>query len=69
MLKFSINRGKQLDFMGGLGREAELYMLERLDHLDNHVPEDLITFRRNLILSQDGDDSSDSSDSSDLEHE
>ena len=66
MLKFTMNHGKQLDFTVGLGREAELHVLERLDHLDSCVPEDLMTFRRNLIASLDGDDSSISSDESDL---
>jgi len=64
MLKFSINRGKQLDFTAGLGRRAELQALERLDHLDSCIPEDLTTFCRSLISSQDGDNSSISSDRS-----
>lgn len=62
MLKFSIKHGKQLDFTAGLGRKAELDMLERLDYLESHVPEDLTTFRHNLISSLNGDNPSDESD-------
>jgi len=68
MLKFSINHDNQLTFTAGLGREAELHALERLDHLDSHVPEDLITFRRSLISSL-VDDPSILSDESDLDYE
>jgi len=69
MLKFSINHGKQLDFTAGLGRHAELVELERLDHLDSCVPEDLATFRCLLISSLGDDDSTISSDESNLDYE
>jgi hypothetical protein len=69
MLKFTINGGNQLNFTAGLGWEAELYKLEGLDYLDSHVPEDLATFRHNLISSLDSDDFSILSDKSDLEIE
>ena len=69
MLKFSINHGKQLDFTAGLGWHAELQVLERLDHLDSHVLEDLTAFHHSLISSLDDDNSSISSDKSNLDYE
>ena len=61
MLKFSINRGKELNFTAGLGRQDELHMLEKLDHLDSLVPEDLMAFHHNIILPHEGHDPSVSS--------
>jgi hAT family C-terminal dimerisation region len=69
MLKFSINRGKELNFTAGLGRQDELCALENLDHLDSLVPEDLTAFRHNIVLPHDGDDASISSEESDLDDE
>ena len=68
MLKFTMNHGKQVSFTAGLGREAELHALERLDDLDSCIPEDLLTFHCNLIASLDDNDSSISSDKSDLNY-
>lgn len=69
MLKFSINRGNELNFTAGLGRQDELRVLEKLDRVDSLVPEDLTAFRNNIILSQEGDDASMSSKESDLDDE
>ena len=69
MLKFSINCGMQLDFTAGLGRKAELDMLERLDHLESCVPEDLTTFHCSLISSLNDDDPSILSDDPALDYE
>ena len=66
MLKFSINHGNGLSFTKGLGRKAELRTLEKLNHMDSLVPEDLTAFHLNLILPQEDDCSSTSSEESDL---
>jgi hypothetical protein len=72
MLKFSINCGKGLDFTVGLGRQAELRMLEKLDYLDSLISEDLTIFCCNLVLpslpqEDDSTTSSEESDDSDLD--
>jgi hypothetical protein len=68
MLKFSINHSEGLNFTAGLGRKAELHALEKLDHLDSLVPEDLTAFRHKLELPQEDDCSSVSSKESDLDN-
>jgi hypothetical protein len=69
MLKFLINHSKGLDFTVGLGRKAELHALEKLDHLDSLVLEDLTAFCHKLELPQKDDCFSVSSKESDLDDE
>ena len=69
MLKFSINHGEVLDFTAGFGQKSELYMLEKLAHLDSLVPEDLMAFCHNLEHPQEDDHSSVLSKESDLDDE
>ncbi len=69
MLKFSVNRGNELNFTVGFGRQTELRELEKLEFLDSSVPEDLSAFRCSFLFSPKDNDSSTSSKESELDYE
>lgn len=52
MLKFSVKKGRGLDFTAGTGKEAELSILEEETKEKGLVPEDITSFIASLLTDE-----------------
>lgn len=55
MLKFSMRKGRGLDFMVGMGKVMELDEMEDFEIAEAKIPEDIMTFIASLDKYEDFD--------------